>query len=124
MVRETTTVASVIARRRERALAQGVSPGIVERAARATHGALGGASGDVCALRFRAQRYFDTVVRSEVVRSGRDRHAAARMVLDTVVNDLSATGRDSSAIWREIDRGWRDSVPVQVIEEFRERLSA
>ncbi len=48
--------------------------------------------------------------------------AAARFVVAAVVEDLRASGRDGEAIWDQLQRGWSDSVPEDVLEEYRLRL--
>ena len=47
---------------------------------------------------------------------------AARFVVAAVVEDLRASGRDGEAIWDQLQRGWSDSVPDDVLEEYRLRL--
>jgi hypothetical protein len=75
-------------------------------------------------LRYRVRAYFATVVRNRVVRAGSDGTAAARLVIASVVADLAASGRDSLAVWHEIERGWAGIVPASVLEEYRTRLCA
>ncbi len=70
----------------------------------------------------RARAYFDAVIRRRSVRRGQPARAAAHYVAAAVVEDLRAAGRDGRAIWAELDRGWRDSVPSDVLEEYRLRL--
>jgi len=118
------TVEAAIMRQRDRALEQGVTLHVVDEAVRATRNALAHATGGECWIRSRAEGYFWTVVRRTLVRRRTDKHVTARFVLAAVVEDLTASGRDNAAVWAEIERGWSDSVPCAVLEEYRLRLSA
>jgi hypothetical protein len=70
----------------------------------------------------RAQAYFSAVVRRKAVRRGQPARGAARFVIAAIVEDLRASGRDGEAIWDQLQRGWGDSVPGEVLEEYRLRL--
>jgi len=70
----------------------------------------------------RVQAYFSAVVRRRAVRRGEPARGAARFVVAAVVEDLRASGRDGEAIWDQLQRGWSDSVPPDVLEEYRLRL--
>ena len=72
--------------------------------------------------RRRAQAYFSAVVRRRVVRRGHSPVAAARFVVASVVEDLRKTGRSGVDIWDELERGWAQAVPGEVLEEYRLRL--
>jgi len=48
--------------------------------------------------------------------------AAARFVVASVVDDLRSTGRTSADIWDELQRGWAQRIPGDVLEEYRLRL--
>jgi len=113
-----------VARQCRRAVSQGVSQRVVDEATRATRNALSHATGSEEWLRSRVEGYFWAVVRRTLVRRRTDPHVTARFVLAAVVEDLSASGRDNAAVWDEIERGWSDSVPYSVLEEYRARLSA
>jgi hypothetical protein len=70
----------------------------------------------------RVQAYFAAVVRRSAVRRGGPAGTAARFVVAAVVEDLRSAGRDSAGIWSELERGWSERVPGEVLEEFRLRL--
>ena len=72
----------------------------------------------------RADGYFWAVVRRRVVRQRRGADATARFVLASVVDDLLESGRDGQEVWAELERGWSDKVPRDVLEEFRLRMCA
>jgi hypothetical protein len=70
----------------------------------------------------RVEAYFSAVVRRRAVRRGQPARGAARIVVAAVVEDLRESGRDGAAIWDQLQRGWSDSVPGDVLEEYRLRL--
>jgi hypothetical protein len=70
-------------------------------------------------LRRRAEAYFSAVIRRRVVRGGRSAKASARLVVASVVDDLRRTGRSGGDIWDELQRGWAQTVPQDVLEEYR-----
>ncbi len=72
----------------------------------------------------RAARYFDAVVRRRLVTLHGTTEGAARLVIDSVIADLSDSGRDGKAIWAEIERGWTASLAPVVREEYRRQLCA
>lgn len=72
--------------------------------------------------RRRAEAYFRAVLRRQVVCRRTAPRATARLVVASVVADLESAGRDAREIWSELDRGWRDRIPVEVLEEYRLRL--
>jgi hypothetical protein len=72
----------------------------------------------------RCRDYYWAVVRRGLVRSGGPSKACARLVLSAVIADLTESGRDPDAVWREIERGWLDRMPADVLEECRQRLCA
>ena len=72
--------------------------------------------------RRRLEAYFSAVVRRRVVRRSAAPRAAARFVVASVIEDLRATGREGADIWDELQRGWAQSIPVDVLEEYRPRL--
>jgi len=74
------------------------------------------------AQRRRAEAYFRAVVRRHTVRGGAGPRASARFVAAAVVADLRESGRDGSAIWLELERGWRNRFPADLLEEYRLRL--
>jgi hypothetical protein len=100
----------------------GIPPEVAEYAAGATLSALQGA--EVKGLRRRAERYFHAVARRELLRSGGHATASARVVADSVVADLMASGRSPRDVWDELDRGWSGAFPGEVLEEYRRVLCA
>ena len=72
--------------------------------------------------RRRIDAYFSAVVRRRVVRRSAAPRAAARFVVASVVEDLRSTGRTSADIWDELERGWAQRIPGDVLEEYRLRL--
>jgi len=70
----------------------------------------------------RVEAYFSAVVRRRAVRRGQPVRGASRFVVAAVVADLRESGRDGDAIWEQLQRGWSDSVPKDVLEEYRLRL--
>jgi hypothetical protein len=70
----------------------------------------------------RAEAYFSAVVRRRALRRGEPPRGAARVVVAAVVEDLRASGRDSEAIWNQLQRGWADEIPGDLLEEYRLRL--
>ena len=70
----------------------------------------------------RLAAYFSAVVRRRVVRRRAEPRAAARFVVASVIEDLRASGREGADIWDELQRGWAQSIPVDVLEECRLRL--
>jgi hypothetical protein len=102
------------------AVSRDVPSDIAHEARVATRRALQTRSGrPVALLRRRAEAYFSAVVRRRVVRSGRSAKASARLVLASVVDDLRRTGRSGVDIWDELQRGWAQTVPQDVMEEYR-----
>lgn len=70
----------------------------------------------------RVEAYFSAVVRRRVVRRSSSPRAAARFVVASVVEDLRSTGRSGADIWDELERGWAQRIPDDVLEEYRLRL--
>ena len=70
----------------------------------------------------RAEAYFSAVIRRRAVRRGQPPRGAARFVVAAVIEDLRESGRDGEAIWEQLQRGWSDSVPHDVLEEYRLKL--
>lgn len=103
---------------------RGVSEDVVRRARIATSRRLPatGAAGVPGRDEARARAYFGAVVRRESVKRGRPACVAARYVVASVIHDLRAAGRDSVAIWEELERGWDGMLPAEVLEEYRLEL--
>jgi hypothetical protein len=70
----------------------------------------------------RAEAYFSAVVRRRTVRGSAGPRATARLIASAVVEDLLETGRDGATVWRELERGWSERLPEDVLEEYRLRL--
>jgi hypothetical protein len=107
----------------EQAIARDISPQVAAEARRATeHGVRVPAGSVTPQTRRRAEAYFTAVVRRKSVRRQGSPRAAARFVVATVVEDLRSSGRSGADIWDELERGWSQRVPVDVLEEYRLRL--
>ena len=123
---QTQTVSSfsqLLTRLAEQAVARDVSPEIAEEARRATERGLRAPAGPVSPqTQRRAEAYFSAVLRRRAVRRHGSPRAAARFVVASVVEDLRSTGRSSADIWDELQRGWAQRVPGDVLEEYRLRL--
>lgn len=74
------------------------------------------------AVRRRAEAYFSACVRRATVRGGAGPRAAARLVAAAIVEDLLEAGRDGVAAWHELERGWSERLPDDLLEEYRVRL--
>lgn len=72
----------------------------------------------------RAESYFMAVVRRRMVRSRGATRAVSRMMAESIVDDLRRSGRTADDIWRELERGWGETLPEDVLEEYRVRLCA
>ena len=118
------TLSEVLDRLVSQARARDISPGVAEEARRATARLLARTDTHllIAAERRRAEDYFSAVIRRRAVRRGQPARGAARFVVAAVVEDLRASGRDGEAIWDQLQRGWSDSVPDDVLEEYRLRL--
>lgn len=103
---------------------RGIPHDIASEAASATRAALADCPGASRRVLRRAESYFWAVVRRKLLRMRRGTPAAARFVLAAVVADLKESGRDAEAVWDELQRGWSDKVPREILEEFRLRLCA
>ena len=74
------------------------------------------------ALRRRAEAYFTACVRRATVRGRAGARATARLVAAAVVADLLDAGRDRAAVWSELQHGWSERLPDDVLEEYRMQL--
>ena len=74
------------------------------------------------AVQHRAEAYFSACVRRAACRGAAGPRAAARVVAAAVVEDLLQAGRDRAAAWHELERGWSERLPEDVLEEYRLRL--
>ena len=105
------------------ALRRDVPREVAEEAGQATVRGVRAPGGPVTLqTRRRLEAYFSAVVRRRVVRRSAAPRAAARFVIASVIEDLRATGREGADIWDELQRGWAQSIPVDVLEEYRPRL--
>jgi hypothetical protein len=97
---------------------------IAEDSRRATLRGLGVDPGVLPSLqtRRRLEAYFAAVLKRQLIRRRASPRATARLVIASVVADLESAGRDAHDIWGELDRGWRDRIPCEVLEEYRLRL--
>jgi hypothetical protein len=120
----TTTFAQVLDGLVARALRDDIPPLVAERARLATARALrlgDGASAPLPVQR-RAEAYFSACLRRATVRGGAGARATARLVAAAVVQDLLEAGRDGAGVWRELERGWSERLPTDLLEEYRLRL--
>jgi hypothetical protein len=104
---------------------QAVENGAAEDVARAAAVAtrrLAASSRQVGPARMRA--YFWAVVRRRSIRRLDSRILTAQLALESVVVDLMESGREPRQVWDELQRGWCDSVPPEVLESYRLRLCA
>ena len=116
------TLREVIDELAAQAVKRDIPPEVAEEARRATTG-LRVPQGPVTPqTRRRIDAYFSAVVRRRVVRRSAAPRAAARFVVASVVEDLRSTGRTSADIWDELERGWAQRIPGDVLEEYRLRL--
>jgi hypothetical protein len=105
------------------ALSRDVPGSVAEEARTATRRAVGGSGGPVTAQeRRRATAYFSAVVRRRLWRRSSPPRATARLVIESVVADLRAAGRCGADIWDELQRGWTQRVPSDVLDEYRAQL--
>jgi hypothetical protein len=116
-------LSELLSRLVEQAIARDIAPEVAEEARRATERGLRVAAGPVSPQsQRRAEAYFSAVVRRRAVRRHGSARAAARFVVASVVEDLRSTGRSGADIWDELERGWSQRVPGDVLEEYRLRL--
>ncbi len=118
------TLSTLVSMLAAAAVGRGVPDDIAAEARNVTARALREAECPRDVLQRRAESYFWAVVRRRLVRRRSPSPAAARFVLASVVADLVESGRDTTAVWDEIERGWSDKVPRDVLEEFRMRMCA
>jgi len=107
-----------------RALRNDIPQDIASRARRATERALGLRAHQALGMsaRRRAETYFTSVVQRAVARGGAGSRATARMVAAAIVDDLREGGRDADHIFAELERGWGERLPADVLEEYRLQL--
>lgn len=97
---------------------------VVEKARRSTRRAMlsGGRDSRGIGLQRRAEAYFSACIRRAAVRGGAGPQATARLIASSVVADLLDAGRDQIAAWQELERGWGQRLPQDVLEEYRLKL--
>jgi hypothetical protein len=117
-------IEAALNRLEQQAVERDIAPEVAAEARNATARALGRSATGVWRPRDerRFEAYFSAVVRRKAVRRGQPARGAARFVIAAIVEDLRASGRDGEAIWDQLQRGWGDSVPSDVLEEYRLRL--
>ncbi len=122
--RKAPTLAAALDRLELKAVESDISTEVASTARRATLRSLGRSLSEPLTPldERRVEAYFSAVVRRRAVRRGQPTRGAARIVVAAVVEDLRASGRDGAAIWEQLQRGWSDSVPGDVLEEYRLRL--
>lgn len=120
--RTSNKLADAIAAHSARAAVLDAPDQVIEAASSATARAFAGVEWSLAVDR-RVAAYFVAVIRRRVVRSGSAR-ACARLMADTVITELRGTGRSPEAVWTELERGWRGTIPEDVLEEYRARLCA
>jgi hypothetical protein len=114
------TLDEVLERVAGEAVARDVSADVVRKAHAATARALAGIRWEGSGLmRRRAEAYFGSVVRREVVLRRACAVASARLVAATVAEDLQRSGRTPADVWDELQRGWAHTIPAEVLEEYR-----
>lgn len=110
------------------AVGRDVSAEVANKARAATARAFTGLKEGSRGLQRRAEAYFDSVVRREVVLRRGCAIASARLIAATVAEDMARTGRAPWDIWDELQRGWAHAIPPEVLEEYRpvsaERVAA
>jgi hypothetical protein len=114
----------MIRRYEEEARVLGVPHAAVLGAAVATRRAFERERCNSAGLARRTRSYFWKAARGASLRSREASLAVSRLVLSSVVEDLSRSGRDARSVWDELERGWSDKVPTEVLEEYRVRLCA
>lgn len=72
--------------------------------------------------RRRTEAYFGSVVQRVTAKGGAGPRATARLVAAAIVDDLREGGRDGDNIWAELERGWGQRLPADVLEEYRMQL--
>lgn len=116
----TVVVAALVRRSVERL---DVPEQLAQEAARATLRALSGQEGHP-RLSARADAYFTAVVRRKLLKSRTRSRAVSRLLAASVVEDMRESGRGPQEVYSELERGWGDSIPADVLEEYRARLCA
>jgi hypothetical protein len=115
-----TTLRLMLERLVRQAVKRDVSAEVAEKAREATARAFVGLREQgVHKLRRRAEAYFGSIVRREIVRRRACATASARLIATTVAEDLARSGRSPEDIWDELRRGWGHAIPAEVLEEFR-----
>lgn len=114
---------STLAQLRARSLATGEVPvEVVAYAVNATRSAL--RTAPALGLERRAESYYRGVIRRRLVRRGGGSTCAARLVVDSVVEDLIRSGRSTTDAWDEVSRGWAHLLTPELSREFHDRLCA
>lgn len=99
-----------------------VPPDVRALAASATARALGRCDWTREHVRRRAESYYWAVVRGKCIRRPDIARVRAESIIRAVVDDLLDSGRDSDAVWHEIERAWAHVTPPEVLQEVRRAL--
>jgi hypothetical protein len=120
------STAHVLDRLAEKAARRDVPAAVADEARSVTCRVFGLRDGTECGSkqRRRIEAYYWAVVKRRVLRGGVAPRAAARLLAAAVVADLRSAGRDRHDIWRELQRGWGERLPEDVLEEYRLALCA
>ena len=118
------TFGSILDALATRALRGEIPEPVVARARAATERALALDEGQPAstAVRRRAEAYFASVIQRVTARGGAGPRATARFVAAAIVDDLREAGREGGDIWAELERGWSERLPADLLEEYRVRL--
>ncbi len=114
------TLNDLVARARSRDIPADTAEAARRATARALRLSLTAAASS--AVQRRAEAYFSACVRRATVRGSAGPRAAARLVAAAVVQDLLEAGRDGATAWIELERGWNQRLPDDLLEEYRLRL--
>lgn len=108
---------------RAKAIEEDVPVALADHAARATYSVF---RNEVPhrALSRRVESYFRTVLARRLAKDRSGSRAKSRLIAASVVADLRESGRESVAVWDELQRGWAGMIPDDVLEEFRTQLCA
>jgi len=117
------TLERTLSQLRARSLDAGEVPAdVVAYAVEATRSAL--RTAPALGLERRAESYYRGVIRRRMVRRGGGSTHAARLVVDSVVEDLIRSGRSATDAWDEVSRGWAHLLTPELSREFHDRLCA
>jgi hypothetical protein len=107
-----------------RAVGLDVPDRLAREAASSTAHALSEAGDCGSALELRVPRYYRRVLARVLTRSATASRARARVLARAVVNELRSSGRGDLDVYRNLARGWGESIPADILEEYRVLLCA